>query len=194
MFHVSTESMPGGEGRYAVLAPGLMVQSWSEAEALGAAAWLWMQSPMHRSLPLAALHALLLPAIKRGQFLLASVQGQPVFYTAWACLDPQAERHYLERSPERMPPQDWTSGDRLWALDWIAPFGHTHDMSRLLRREWFARRWGRTLDHRGSTRGLRVRTFRGIAVEPQRARSWFEAHPVQWPAACLSPSHLETHA
>lgn len=167
--------------RYALIAPGLIAQPWSEAQALGAAVWLWMQSPMHRRLPLATLHALLLPAIKCRQFLIASAKDQPVFYTAWAHFDASAERRYLARSAVHLPPHDWACGDRLWALDWIAPFGHSRDMACLLSRGLFARRWGRTLDHRGSQRGLRVRTFRGAAVLPQDARRWFDAHPVQMP-------------
>ncbi len=167
--------------RYAVLAPGLLEQPWSEAQALGAAVWLWMQSPMHRSLPLATLHALVLPAIKRRQFLIASQDDRPIFYAAWAFFDAQAERHYLGRSVLELAPADWNCGDRLWALDWVAPMGHTRDMAHLLSHGPFARCWGRTLDHRGSQRGLRVRTFRGIAVLPEEARVWFDAHPVQRP-------------
>ncbi len=77
----------GASHRYSFLAPGLIAQAWSEAQALGAAVWLWMQSPMHRSLPLVALHALLLPPIKRRQFFIAACDEQPVFYAAWALFD-----------------------------------------------------------------------------------------------------------
>lgn len=169
------------DSRYAMLAPGFLEQPWSEAQALGAAVWLWMQSPMHRSLPLATLHALVLPAIKRRQFLIVSQDDQPVFYAAWAFFDAQAERRYLGRSVLELPPADWNCGDRLWALDWVAPLGHTRDMACLLSHGPFARCWGRTLDHRGSQRGLRVRTFRGIAVLPHESRAWFGANPVQMP-------------
>jgi cytolysin-activating lysine-acyltransferase len=165
--------------RYKLMGPGVSDPPWSEAQALGAAAWLWMHSSMHRSLPLATINALLLPAIKRRQFLIASEGDQPVFYTAWALFDVQAERRYLERSAVHMPVEDWSSGDRLWFLDWIAPFGHSRVMARLLAGGMFARHWGRTLYHRGSQRGLRVLGFRGIAVLPDEARLWFEANPVQ---------------
>ncbi len=184
----------GASHRYSFLAPGLIAQAWSEAQALGAAVWLWMQSPMHRSLPLVALHALLLPPIKRRQFFIAACDEQPVFYAAWALFDLHAERRYLGGSTLHLPPQDWSSGDRLWVLDWIAPFGHTRHMARLLAHRFFPRCWGRTLDHRGSQRGLRVRTFRGACVSPLEARAWFMANPAQLPAPPDTNPHRETRA
>lgn len=164
--------------RYKLMAPGLIDQPWSEAQALGAGVWLWMNSPMHRVMPLDALNALLLPAIKRQQFVIASENGQPVFYMAWACFDELAERRYIDHRPEDLAPADWASGDRLWILDWIAPFGHSREMTRLVSRDLFPRRWGRSLYHRGRQRGLRVLTFRGAAVLPEEARLWFDANPV----------------
>lgn len=165
--------------RYKLMGPGVFEPPWSEVQALGAAAWLWMHSPMHRSLPLTTLNALLLPAIKRRQFLIATDNDQPVFYMAWAWFDAQAERHYIERNPVHLPPDDWTRGERLWVLDWIAPFGHTRHMARWVTRDLFASRCWRSLDHRGSQRGLRVRSFHGIAVPAAQARLWFDANPVQ---------------
>ena len=161
-----------------IIAPGLIEQSWSEAEVLGSAVWLWIHSASHRDMPLHTLPALLLPAIKHRQFVLASEAGQPVFYLAWANLNPEAEQRYLQRHPIQMPDEDWNSGDRMWILDWVAPFGHSRAMSRLLERQLFAGRCARTLYHRGDERGMKIKTFRGIAVLPEEARVWFETHPV----------------
>lgn len=174
--------------RFALLAPGHSEQPWSEAQALGSAVWLWMNSPMHRGLSLAMLNALLLPALKHRQFLIASEDDRPVFYLSWAFLDARAEACYVERSALHLSPQDWRSGDRLWAFDWIAPFGHTREMAQLLSRRLFARHWGRMLDHRGAERGLRVRTFQGIAVRAEEARRWFEAHPIETPTTPRRPT------
>ncbi len=165
-----------------IVAPGLIDRSWSEAEVLGGAVWLWLHSPSHRNFPLHALNALLMPAIKHRQFVLASEAGRPVFYLSWANLSADAERRYLRQHPVNMPEEDWSSGERMWILDFVAPFGHTQAMTRLLQRRLFASRVMRTLYHRGEERGLRVKTFQGIAVLPEEARLWFAAHPVQWPA------------
>lgn len=170
-----------------ITAPGLIEQPWSEAEALGAAVWLWMHSPSHREMPLHTLSTLLLPAIKRRQFVLAAEAGRAVFYLSWANLSPEAERRYLQHHPLCMPEADWDSGDRMWLLDWIAPFGHSMAMTRLLTRQLLANRLARYLDHRGDQRGLKIKSFRGMAVLPEQARTWFEAHPV-----ALSPTVSST--
>lgn len=161
-----------------IVAPGLIEQTWSEAEVLGSVVWLWMHSPSHRDMPLHALSALLLPAIKHRQFILAAQAGRAVFYLSWASLSLEAEQRYLQQHPTLMPDVDWNSGERMWILDWVAPFGHTSVAYSLLRRQLFANRLARMLYHRGDERGMKIKTFQGMAVLPEEARMWFEAHPV----------------
>lgn len=163
---------------FEVIAPLLTGESYSEAEVLGSAVWLWMHSVAHRDAPLHTLPVLLLPALKFRQFVLVSEQSKPVFYFAWANLSEEAERRYLTNPAVCMLETDWVSGDRMWILDWVAPFGHNRAMSRLLARRLFPDRCARALDHQGEKRGLRVMTHRGIAVLPEEARYWFDAHPV----------------
>ena len=160
-----------------IVAPGLIEQTWNEAEVIGGVVWLWMHSASHCQIPLQALPILLLPAIKHRQFIFAVEAGRPVFYLAWANLNIRAEALYLKNSLQ-MEQTLWNSGDRLWIFDWVAPFGHTRTMWRLIRDQLFASRCCRYLDHRGDERGLQVKTFRGRAVAPEAARLWFAQHPV----------------
>lgn len=160
-----------------ILAPLIDGTPFSEAEALGGAVWLWMQSESHRDAPLHMLSTLLLPAIKSRQFLLASENGKPVFYLAWARLSEEAEHRYLHNSPQCMPESDWTSGERLWFLDWVAPFGHSRALRSIISRRVFPGQCGRSLYHRGDEKGLRIVSFHGIAVTPEEARFWFEHNP-----------------
>ena len=164
-----------------IIAPGLIDQTWNEAEVLGSVAWLWMHSASHRDFPLPTLPALLLPAIKNRQFILASESGRAVFYLSWANLTIDAEKRYLANSPLLMPEADWNCGDRMWVLDWVAPFGHTAAVNRLVRRQLFANRFGPRLYHRGNERGIEVRTFQGVAVLKEEAKEWFKSHPVAYP-------------
>lgn len=161
-----------------ITAPAILGEAFSEAEVLGSTVWLWMHSPVHRDAPLNTLPILLLPAIKNSQFVLASENGKPVFFLSWAMLSEEAESRYLRNPPHCMHEADWNSGERMWILDWVAPFGHTRAISRLLWRNIFPSRWARALYHRGNDRGLRIKTFQGIAVMPEEARFWFETHPV----------------
>ena len=165
-------------GSLEIVAPRLLRTPCQEAEALGSAVWLWMHSAVHRDAPINVLPAVLLPAIKNGQFVLAMQAGRPVFYLSWASLSEDAEARYLSSPPERMPEADWTSGDRIWLLDWVAPFGHTRIARHLVAR-LFSDRCVRSLYHRGDERGLRVMEFRGIAVLKDEARAWFFDHPIK---------------
>ncbi len=171
-----------------IIAPALLKQSWSEAEVMGGASWLWMHSAFHRDIPLSALASMLLPALKTQQFILAIEAGRPVFYLSWATFDTAAESRYLARHPVFMPEADWRCGDRMWILDWVAPFGHTHRLKRLLERELFANRWMRFLYHRGDTRGMKIKTFHGRSVSCAFAHQWFASHP-----ACRPNAFPETY-
>ncbi len=157
-----------------ILAPRLLKQDWSEAEAFGSAAWLWLHSSFHRDAPVHALGPMVLGAIKHRQFILGIEDGQPVFYLSWAGFDEAAEARYLRRLPVFMLDADWQSGDRLWILDWIAPFGHTRRMSHLLKHELWRDRCAYCLYHRGDERGMRIKAFRGAAVSVDAARQWRE--------------------
>ncbi|KAA8700312.1 toxin-activating lysine-acyltransferase [Pseudomonas cannabina] len=161
-----------------ITAPGLIDEPWNEAAVLGSVTWLWMHSKAHRDAPLHSLPTLLLPALKHRQFVLGSEDGKPVCYLSWLTVDEAAERRYLQQSPLMLKEADWNSGERIWLNDWVAPFGHSAALSRVLHRQLFANKCGRALYHRGEERGLRIKTFQGIGVIPEQARAWFAAHPV----------------
>lgn len=172
-------SFDGFDG-FDIVAPAILggdVSGVSEAAVLGSAVWLWMHSKSHRNAPLYLLSTLLMPAIKRGQFVLVSEHGKPVFYLAWASLSDEAEHRYLNNPPQCMREEDWASGDRIWMLDWVAPFGHTARMRMLATRRLFPGWCARSLYHRGDQRGLRLIDWHGIAVTRDEARFWFDKHP-----------------
>jgi len=165
-------------GTLEVTAPQTFDEEFNEAEVFGTVVWLLMHSKSDRDIPLHALSALVLPPIKYRQFVLASEDGKPVFYLSWANLNEESEGRYLKNPPVCMREGDWNSGDRMWILDWVAPFGHSYRITRLLERHIFANRCARSLYHRGDEKGLRFMTFHGIAVLKQVARHWFDTHPV----------------
>ena len=166
-------------GSLDIIAPRLLRTPCHEAQALGSAVWLWMHSAVHREAPLNVLPVVLLPAIKNGQFVLATQAGRPVFYLSWASFSEDAEARYVSSAPEHMLEADWASGDRVWLLDWVAPFGHTRSLRHIVA-QLFADRCLRSLCHRGDERGLRVMEHRGIAVLKDEARAWFAGHPIAY--------------
>ena len=161
-----------------IIAPSKTGKKFNEAEVLGSAVWLWMQSDTHKEIPLMDLPTILLPAIKHGQFVLAIEKGKPVFFLSWAEMNEAAEARYLDSPPELMPLDDWHCGDRIWFLDWLAPFGHTHKLTQFLQKVLFADRCVRSLYHRGDAKGLRVQTFHGRLISQQLASEWFSEHPI----------------
>ena len=162
-----------------IIAPALSQQTFIEAEVFGAAVWLWMQSDAHRDIPLQVLNSMLMPAIGYRQFILGSNEGRPVFFLSWAMFDEEAEHRYLHSHPSSLPESDWHSGDRMWIIDWIAPFGHTQQVTRLLRQHWFKDRCARLLYHRGDERGMRIQCVSGSALSKQAVRHWLDLHPLK---------------
>jgi len=178
-------------GHLDIKAPLILGGQESEAEVLGATVWLWMHSPMHRDAPLHALPTLLLPIIKRQQYVLVSGNDRPVFFLSWASMNEEAEARYLTRPAIEMKEEDWDSGERIWFSDWIAPFGHTPAMYNLMRRDIFPDHVCRALYHRGAERGKRVMLFHGSRVSRQHAREWQQNHPltVSLPEAFKGTNH-----
>ena len=165
-----------------VIAPGLLQQEWREGEIFGAATWLWMHAGTRRETPVKWLSTLLLPPIAHRQFLLATERERPVFYLSWANFSLEAEQTYLNGSDASITHDDWASGDRQWIIDWIAPFGHTKSIWRLLQRQLFPAHCMRYLHHRGVERGFRIKRCHGIALNRIEADAYFTARTVE-------PSH-----
>lgn len=168
-------------GSLQLIAPAFHVSTHSEAEVFGSAVWLWMHTSDHRDLPLKALTQLLLPPLKNRQYVLASADDgrdvRPVAYVAWAMLSAEAESRYLDNPAVGLRVDDWASGDRMWFVDWFAPFGHSDAFGRVVRRLMPDVR-ARSLDHRGNERGMRVVTHRGRNVTAEQSRLWWQARPM----------------
>ncbi|MEY8772365.1 toxin-activating lysine-acyltransferase [Erwinia sp. ACCC 02193] len=168
-------------GPYNIHSPMILGGDMSEAEAFGAAVWLWMHSAAHRDLPLHALPTVLLPIIKRQQYALVSRDARPLFFLSWMWLDDVAERRYLKQPAISVQDRDWASGERMWIRDWIAPFGDTMAMRRLVGNTLFPECCFRALYHRGAEKGQRVINFKGDRISHQQARAWRAAHPLSVP-------------
>lgn len=165
-------------GRFEVHAPLILGGDAGEAEIFGASVWLWMHSFMHRDAPLHLLSTVLLPVIKHRQFVVVSEGERPVFFLSWMWLNEEAEKRYLTEPTELIRADDWRCGERIWFRDFIAPFGHTAEMFRLLREEIFAQQMARMLWHRGEEKGIRVKTCRGRRVSTHEAHLWKQANPL----------------
>jgi cytolysin-activating lysine-acyltransferase len=160
----------------------------NEAQTLGTVAWLLLHSELHKNLPISQLATMYLPAIKSGQYILGIENDTAIFYTSWANMSFEEERLFLLHGPLSITPQSWQSGNRMWFMDWIAPFGHSHQIRKYLR----AHVWRNTLARAiylspDKTRDMRMIDFYGPDVSPETARQYFEKHPL---AAALPTRHF----
>ncbi|MCG8653682.1 MAG: toxin-activating lysine-acyltransferase [Pirellulales bacterium] len=98
------------------------VPAFDKVAVLGHALWVMSQSPAHRYLFLADMEWALMPPVALGQFRLWRENNMPVGFATWAYLSEEAEARALE-GVQRLKPTDWKSGDRLWLMELITPFG-----------------------------------------------------------------------
>lgn len=106
------------------------------AEVLGDVAWLMTHSPAHKHLFLADLEWLVLPPVLSKQFRLFKSGDRPFAFATWAFLNEEAEKRLLSGQP-RLRPGGWRSGEKLWLIDVIAPFGGSDGVLAHLKQKLF---------------------------------------------------------
>lgn len=164
---------------FTVQCPLVLGGSVNEAEVLGASVWLWMHSERHKGAPLETLPTSLLPVIKERQYVLAFKDNRAVFFMSWAWFDEDAEQRYLTQHHLLLKEADWRSGNRMWVTDWVAPFGDTRQMAKLVLSQLFSDHCFRALWHHGTTRGARVKRFKGRNISRLEMAAWRETYPLQ---------------
>lgn len=178
-----------------VTAPAPAPQSAPLFEALGMVAWLWSASPLHGEWPSALLAVNVLPAIESRQYVMLVRGGMPLAYCSWALLNAEAEARYM-RNPNSLRPEDWRCGDRMWFIDWIAPFGGTRTLYRYMA-DAFPDRVARALRVKKTNQTARVLELRGRAVPrdvaARRFDQWFEEFRGQMPSGAAGTSTVTRH-
>lgn len=118
--------------------------------ALGQMIWLASFAENYRSFSVGRQISALTVPIELNQFrIYSSAEGRPLGFVTWALLSGEAERR-LEAANNGVPTiivplEDWRSGDRIWFIDFVAPFGHARQMASDLRRHVFPGRSARAL-------------------------------------------------
>jgi cytolysin-activating lysine-acyltransferase len=109
------------------------------SEVLGEITWLMSQSPLHKQLFISDLEWLVMTPMLLQQFRLFYDKDKPIGVVLWASVSEEVEAR-LAAGNGRMRPQDWKSGDRLWVVEVIAPFGKGEEMVRDLKTSVFPRK------------------------------------------------------
>lgn len=105
----------------------------SRLTAIGHAVWLMSRSPLHKHLMITDIEWLVTPPIVLGQFHLWEKGGNPVGFASWAFLGEEAEERIIAKGIRRLLPSDWKSGEQLWLIDFLSPFGGQDAMLKDLR-------------------------------------------------------------
>jgi cytolysin-activating lysine-acyltransferase len=125
------------------------------SEVLGEITWLMSQSPLHKQLFISDLEWLVMTPMMLQQFRLFYDQSKPVGVVLWASVSEEVEAR-LAAGNARMRPQDWKSGDRLWVVEVIAPFGKGEEMVRDLKERVFGEKEMKMLAVSAKRRELRT--------------------------------------
>lgn len=136
----------------------------SNAEHLGNIVWLFSNSKLHQSWSIRSIHQWVLPAIKHNQFLIYYERQKPVGVVTWAMLSKEVEKKFALNT-RSLHPNDWQSGDQLWGLDFIAPFGHAKDILKDLKNNQFTSVSGKFLRAKKDDDTLRIMYAHGSQCE-----------------------------
>jgi cytolysin-activating lysine-acyltransferase len=111
---------------------------------LGEVIWLMMYSAGHKHFFVTDLEWLAVPPVALRQFRLWRRNNLPVAYASWAYLNEAAEARLMQ-GVRKLSPTDWKSGDRLWLVDLVVPFGGTDEVLKELREQVFKDKKAKTL-------------------------------------------------
>ncbi|MHA3060837.1 toxin-activating lysine-acyltransferase [Acinetobacter sp. ANC 4636] len=165
--------------KFGVIAPThYPTEHWSEAEVLGSLVWLWQYVPSLKNAPLSYFMGRIVPYLQHRQFALFIENDRVVGYVSWAYLDETTEHKYIQSQGHPLTLAESKSGDRMWIIDWFAPFGHTLDIKEILSKELFPLSFFRSLYHRGKEKGLKVMCFKGNQLSREDFKYWQHASPI----------------
>lgn len=104
------------------------VNNISRLTAIGHAIWLMHLSPAHKHLFITDIEWLVTPPISLDQFRLWQKEETPIGFASWAYLSEDVEERIQSKGIRKLMPTDWKSGDQLWLIDFLAPFGGQEEM------------------------------------------------------------------
>lgn len=103
---------------------------------LGDILTLMSASKTHQEYRISHFASTVLPPVQLNQFrIYHDASGAPVGFVSWALLSDDAERRLLSKT-HTLREEDWNSGDTLYFMEFIAPFGHIRQMVTDLRQRF----------------------------------------------------------
>lgn len=129
--------------------------------AMGPVIMLYMQSTHRRFQFISNLEWLLLPPLVNGQCKLYMKKEYPISFVSWAFLGEETEKR-LFHNGGKLRPEDWKSGENLWLIDIVAPFGGVENMLRDIQKKEFPGRTIKILAPDPKTGGIKGRQLQPL--------------------------------
>lgn len=92
-----------------------------QLQAYGALAFLYLRTDHHRDVPMRLARRMVQPPIDLGFYKVFYIDDVPRYAVTWAFLSEEAESKVMRG--ELLLPSEWRSGDRMWVIEIIAPYG-----------------------------------------------------------------------
>ena len=131
---------------------------------LGPVVWLYMHAPSHKHLFVADIEWMIVPPMTLNQYKLYMKEEAPLAYASWAFVDEETEKRLLS-GRVRLAPKEWRSGDRLWLIDLVAPFGGGKDVLKDIRDNIFPNRPIKQLVPDADGKGVRAVEWNASEVD-----------------------------
>lgn len=121
-------------------------------------------SPAHNDYRIQHLAQVVLPPVQLNQFRIYHDHARkPVGFVSWAMLSAAAESKFLNEAAA-LTLAEWASGDRMYFMEFIAPYGHARAIARDLKQRFSNRRAHAVRFDLSGKKGKRIYTFYGDAV------------------------------
>lgn len=93
------------------------------SQVMGEITWLLTQSPIHKNMFIGDLEWFVMPAILTEQFRIWNgPEGTPAAFITFAFVSEDTDSR-LKAGAQKLAPHEWQSGDILWLMELVAPFG-----------------------------------------------------------------------
>ena len=106
---------------------------------LGPVTWLYARDPARKFSFMADIDWMLLPPVVLDQCRLYAKEGVPFAYISWAFVNDQIHARLLT-GEVKIAPHEWNSGEHLWLIDVVTPFGQRDETLEEVRKAIFPTR------------------------------------------------------
>jgi cytolysin-activating lysine-acyltransferase len=111
-------------------------ESLAKLPILGPALWLYARDPVKKFMFLGDTDWAVLPPIVLDQCRLFTKGGLPYAFVTWAFVNDQVDAR-LRSSQPKIAPHEWKSGEHVWIIDAVAPFGQLEETVKEVRETLF---------------------------------------------------------